>query len=388
MANLTRIFTKKNLVLFLLQFVFMIIGLELAGWYYLTHVLHKSTSQKFRFNSYRIYEHVPGFKEGDKGKNWIEINGQGFRRSSETSLVKPKNTYRIFLLGGSAAHGISSAPPYPVVHLYQNETIDAQLEKLLKQKHPETNFEVINAAVTGYETFQHTAYITTELLDYNPDLIIFFDGNNDHFINNPLYNPAKHKEYKFWETRLQNPSVGGGFDYFMLWVSKFSAFGKAYMSWKMQCDAVNCEGRPNPIIKHSSDKNAIINHKYIAEKTFLRSIETNINILKNNTISSIVVLQPILILRNKNLLSTDEKKWLNEDKNTELLYPYVVKELQDLCKKNNTSFVDVNPSFNQNNFNQKQLFIDYCHLNALGSEITAKSLLNSTDSLYSLTLKK
>jgi hypothetical protein len=386
MGNQTRIFTKKNLVLFLVQLLFAIIGLELAGWYYLTHVLHKSTSQKFRFNSYRIYEHVPGFKEGDGEKNWIEINGQGFRRSSETSKGKPQNTFRIFLMGGSAAHGISSSSPYPIVHLYQNETIDAQLEKLLKQKHPNKNFEVINAAVTGYETYQHTAYILSELLNYDPDLVIFFDGNNDHFINNPLYDPYKHKEYKFWETRLQDPSIGGGFDYFMLWLSKFSALGKAYMSWKMQHDAINFEGRPSPVINYSSEKKAIICHKYIAQKTFLRSIETNITILKNHNIPSIVALQPILVLRNKDLLSLEETKWLNEDKNTQLLYPVVVNELKDLCRKNTTSFIDVNLAFNETTQSKKQLFIDYCHLNALGSAIAAKSIFHAADSIFSLSV--
>lgn len=388
MNNLTRIFTKKNLVWFFVMFVFTIICLELLGWYYLTHILHKSTSQKFRFNSYRIYEHVPGFKEGDGKQNWIEINNQGFRRSSETSLVKPENTYRIFLLGGSAAHGISSAPPYPVVHLYQNETIDAQLEKLFKQKYPKVNFEVINAAVTGYETFQHTAYIVSELLNYDSDLVIFFDGNNDYFINNPFYNPYKHKEYKFWETRLQNPSISGSFDYFMLWISKFSAFGKGYMSWKMQRDAINCEGRPSPVIIHNSDENTIRAHEFIADKTFLRSIQNNITILKNNNIPSIIALQPILVLRHKNSLSAEEKKWLTEDKNTELLYPHVVNELQTLCKKNNSAFVDINIPFNQSENNNKQLFIDYCHLNALGSEMVAKTIFPLADSIYTISKKQ
>ena len=112
--------------------MFLLICLEIFGRFYLTKVLQKSTDKKFRFNSYRIYEHVPGFKEGDGKRNWIEINSQGFRCSTETSIVKPKNTFRIFFLGGSAAHGISSSPPYPVVHIYPNETVDAYLEKLLK----------------------------------------------------------------------------------------------------------------------------------------------------------------------------------------------------------------------------------------------------------------
>jgi lysophospholipase L1-like esterase len=384
----SRIFTKKNLVWLLAYIILPLFGLELAGRYYLTHILHKSTEQKFRFNSYRIYEHVPGFKEGDGNQNWIEINGQGFRRSAETSLIKPKNTYRIFLMGASAAHGISSAAPHPIVHLYQNETIDAQLEKKLKEKHKDKNFEVINAAVTGYETFQHTAYILSELLNYHPDLVVFFDGNNDHFINNPLYDPYKDKEYKFWEKRLQSPSFAGGFDYFMLWLSKFSAFGKAYMAWKMQNDAINFYPRHSPVLKYNSDKNAILNHQYIAKKTFLRSIETNITILKNNNIPALVSLQPILVLRNKDLLSAEEKKWLTEDQNIQKLYPYVVKELTELCKKNNTSFVDLNPDFNNHKLSGQQLFIDYCHLNAKGSEIAANKLFTAVDSIYSFSLKK
>ncbi len=387
MKQASRIFNKKNLVWFLVMFLFTIICLELFGRYYLTHILHKSTEQKFRFNSYRIYEHVPGFKEGDGKKNWIEINGQGFRRSTETSLVKPKNTYRVFLLGGSAAHGISSSAPYPIVHLYQNETIDAQLEKLLKQNYPDVNFEVINAAVTGYETYQHTAYILSELLDYSPDLIIFFDGQNDHFINNPLYNPYQDKEYKFWEKRLQHPSLTGSFNYFMLWLSKFSAFGKGYMAWEMQRDAVNSYPRQSPVIVHSSEKNAILNHKYISKKTFLRSIETNISILKTNNIPTLISLQPILVLRDKILLSDEEKTYLIEDKNIKQLYPYVVDELKNVCKKNNAAFVDVNAAFNNENQKNKQLFIDYCHLNSTGSEIAAKALYVSVDSIFSASKK-
>ena len=62
------------------------------------------------------------------------------------------------------------------------------LEKKLKIQFPHHNVEIINAAVAGYHVFQHTQYILSELIDYEPDLIIFFDGINDHFINNPNYN--------------------------------------------------------------------------------------------------------------------------------------------------------------------------------------------------------
>jgi hypothetical protein len=368
--------------------VFICICLEIFGRIYLTKILQKSTDQKFRFNSYRLYEHVPGFKEGDGKRNWIEINGQGFRRSTETSLAKPKNTYRIFLLGGSAGHGISSAPPYPVVHVYQNETIDFYLEKYLKQKYPTVNFEVINAAVTGYRTHQHTSYILSELLDYDPDLFVFYDGANDHYINNPLHNQYMDNEYQFWRSRLQKPSIGGYFDYFMLWISKCSGFARGYMAWKMQRDAGAHNGMQFMTRTHTSEISNIVSHKFAAKKNFLRSIESNISILKNNGIPSIISLQPMLVLRDENLLSDEEKKWLHKDPSLKLLYPYVVNELQDLCKKYNTCFVNLVPAFNDQTDRSKQLFIDYCHLNARGGEVVAKKLFLSVDSIYVNSLKK
>ena len=155
-------------------FIFLLAALEITGRIYLSFFLQKSSSPKFRFNSYRIYEHVPDFKEGDRTGNWIEINKQGFRRSSDVVMQKPFNTLRIFLMGASSAHGISSAAPFPVRHIYNNETIDVFLESLLEKEFKEKNIEVINAAVTGYQFFQQTNYLMYEIIKYDPDMIIFF----------------------------------------------------------------------------------------------------------------------------------------------------------------------------------------------------------------------
>jgi hypothetical protein len=42
-------------------------------------------------------------------------------------------------------------------------------------------YEVINAGVGGFYSGQELTYIVTELVDYNPDIIIAFDGFNDAF---------------------------------------------------------------------------------------------------------------------------------------------------------------------------------------------------------------
>ncbi len=159
-----KILTRKNLYYFLYLFVFTLITLEIFGRVYYSKVLHKSSEHMFRFNSYRIYEHVPGFHEGDGKKDWIIINRQGFRRAADVTKEKQQDTFRVFLMGGSAAHGQGN----PLVHIYQDQTIDAYLERKLKQLHPDHNIEIINAAVRGYQVFQHTTYILSELLDYHP----------------------------------------------------------------------------------------------------------------------------------------------------------------------------------------------------------------------------
>lgn len=376
------IFTTKNLLYLLFLFVFTMVALEIFARIYLAK-LEKSPNPKFRFNAFRLYEHVPGFTEGNRNKNWIAINEQGFRRNSNVAKQKPINTIRIFLLGGSAAHGISTAEPYPLVHIYMDQTIDAYIEKKLKARHPGKNIEVINAAVTGYQCFQHTAYILSELIDYNPDMVIFFDGANDHFLNNPAYDYYKQNKYQFWTPRLQQPSFGGLINYKMMWLTKYSAFARGYFAWKLNKDALKREQHFDPVIEEAPKQAAIDGHKINAKHGFLRAVETNILILKANNIKCIVGLQPMLRLRNLENLAVAEKNFYNkrDDRLCELLYPVVIEELKTLTEKYNVPLVDFNPAFNQKEFKAQQLLLDYCHLSAAGGAVAAEVLFPVVDSL-------
>jgi len=384
-----KILTRKNLCYFLFLFVVTLIALEIFGRVYLSKVLQKSSEQKFRFNSYRVYELVPGFHEGDGKKDWIIINRQGFRRAADVTKEKQQDTFRVFLMGGSAAHGISSGAPYPLVHIYEDQTIDAYLERKLKQLHPDHNIEIINAAVTGYQVFQHTTYILSELLDYHPDMVIFFDGANDHWFNNPDFDYWAENGYQFWKSRLQTPSVGGWFDYFFLWSSRFSGFAKGYCMWRLHNDATRHEYDIRPAIKYSDSDRAIAAHKIIARKSFLRAIETNIDILKTNNIQPVICLQPMLALRVSSMYSIQEKSWyekkyLREDKDVgwQVLYPTVLKELTDLTGQYQVPFIDMVVPFNDPGYKGKQLFIDAIHLSPLGGEVVADNLLQAVDSVW------
>jgi hypothetical protein len=360
---------------FLAMFVFTIICLEIFARIYIGKILEKSLDPKFRFSSYRVYEHVPGFHEGKDGKDWIVINNQGFRRSTDVSVEKPANTYRIFLLGGSAAHGISSAPPYPIKHIYQHETIDAYLEKLLQSNFPNKKIEVINAAVTGYQTFQHHAYLTSELLNYNPDFIIFFDGANDHYVNNPKFDPYRDFLYQFWKTRLQEPSIGGVIDYFTLYLSQYSALAKGYFYYLLPRDADAKRRASNMVIsEYGSEKELIENHKKAANKQFLRSIRNNLSLLKDYDVSALVCLQPMLPFRDTTLLSKEELSFNKKEPLKKAVYPFVTEEVKNLTHQYGYDYLDLNPVFNDQKYTHQQLLIDYCHLSAKGSEVSAQAI--------------
>lgn len=359
--------------LFLLVFTVAII--EIGARWYLGHVLQKSSSNKFRFNSYRVYEHVPGFREGDGERDWIVINNHGFRRDSDVPMEKAPGTKRVFFLGGSAAHGISSSAPYPVVHIYQDQTVDAQLERMLREAMPDERVEVINAAVTGYQVFQHTQYLLTELLAYDPDLVIFFDGQNDHYVNNPQYRYMTDFRYQFWKPLLQDPGAGTTWMAFANWMSRYSGAFRGYVAWRMTRDAVKEGDRVDWLTPHVDDETTIANHRKVARDQFLRAIDDNLFLLTRDSVKAVVCLQPQLMLRDSTLLSDQERSFMRPEGHIRALYPVVLQELREVTGRWHVPLVDMMPAINQPEYRGQQLLIDYCHLSPLGGEACAKALL-------------
>jgi hypothetical protein len=133
-----------------------------------------TTSLRDRYVAWR---NNPAFRRVD-----IRHNSQGFRRSTETPRRKPPGTVRIFLLGGSTAYGSATGfanIDRAHVRLYNDQTIDAWLERELNASFPERRWEVINAAAPGYRLHQQLALIESVILGYQPDQFILLDGYND-----------------------------------------------------------------------------------------------------------------------------------------------------------------------------------------------------------------
>ena len=93
----------------------------------------------------------------------VDINTHGLR-GPETPYSKPPDTYRILNLGDSVAMGWGTR---------EEDTYGRQLEQLLNGLgSDELHYEVINAAVPGWNLDNELAYLQAEGLKYEPDLIL------------------------------------------------------------------------------------------------------------------------------------------------------------------------------------------------------------------------
>ena len=86
----------------------------------------------------------------------------------ELDADRPANSYRIFILGGSAAQGT----PEPAF------AFGRMLEVMLEDNYPRTRFQVVNAAMTAVNS--HVArQIAADCAKHRPDLFVVYMGNNE-----------------------------------------------------------------------------------------------------------------------------------------------------------------------------------------------------------------
>ncbi len=145
-----------------------------------------------------------GYQLAPSQKNdYLQINAQSFREDKGVDKNKPDDEIRIFVLGGSASFGQMS--------LNNQTTFAHKLESRLNQRvddqkknpdryrpvplpvyYPEkvkalalppqikpVKYRVINASVPGYSSGNELSRLATEVLAYNPDIVIVVNGYAD-----------------------------------------------------------------------------------------------------------------------------------------------------------------------------------------------------------------
>lgn len=127
-----------------------------------------------------VYELTPNQEMYEDSQTGFTTNWLGLR-SPNISLEKPGDTYRIALIGDSVAYGMG------VTH---EKRFSELLEKQLNANNPlekKLRYEVINAAVPGYNFIQSASTYFAKLNQLKPDLLIVALTDDDA---NPSYLPS------------------------------------------------------------------------------------------------------------------------------------------------------------------------------------------------------
>lgn len=92
-------------------------------------------------------------------------------RYREVSVEKPQGVFRILSLGESTTHGYAVA---------DNETYSEQLEIRLNENSAGQKYQVINAGVPAWSSFQSLLYLREEGIKLQPDMVLFYHEFNDY----------------------------------------------------------------------------------------------------------------------------------------------------------------------------------------------------------------
>jgi len=98
------------------------------------------------------------------------FNNIGFR-GAEFSEIKPSDTYRVFMVGGSTMFGSGESS--------DETTIPGILQKMFDSDSSKQKIEVINAGMNGGNSSTELKFITQKLVTFSPDLVVVYDGWND-----------------------------------------------------------------------------------------------------------------------------------------------------------------------------------------------------------------
>lgn len=127
----------------------------------------------------------------------ISVNALGFR-GKEIAKPTSNQTRRILLLGDSCTFGLG---------LQSEETFATISENLLNaDARADLHYEVINAGVSGYTSYQGLQMLKHRGLDLKPNFVVIYFGWNDHWFSD--YGVPDHinipKMKPFVEQRVQN----------------------------------------------------------------------------------------------------------------------------------------------------------------------------------------
>lgn len=244
----TIIFSFTPLFLF---FIAAELILRLSGFHYYSNWTYDDP--RWERDSYLLYKPKPNYISDDGS---LKINSIGFR-GEEFSIKKNKDIDRIVCMGDSCTFGFEIKwTSYP------NE-----LQKLLNNNPKKRNYEVINAGIPDYSSYQGLKLLKIRILKLHPDIIIISYGWND--LRTTWQLPDKKQEinpYWFFIDKLLNKS------------RVYQAMNKSINSLKME---IMKNKKPNRKLAHR-----------VSPSDFKKNLESMIRLARSSGIKVFLLTQP------------------------------------------------------------------------------------------------
>jgi len=293
----------------------------------------------------------------------IHINDFGFR-GPEISKDKPESTYRIFLVGGSTAFGSGATSDDKTISGFLQNEFD-------NSKSVTSKVEVINAGISLGWSFTETFYIKNTILDFQPDLIIAYDGWNDANVR------------VFGDDYALNPQLKeipeGINSYF-----KFKNFPFYRTPFVMYDIFFTERSTSDPLLNQTKSPVPLLNQtktgieKYIYQDILVSNWKDRwleiCEIDKTNSISTLIVIQPYLGSGNKVLTEYEKKSSPKTEfalQNHEIFDEFVksLPELEQVCDRTS----DLRNAFDNVS---GTIYSDDVHVNDTGNKIIAKKIFD------------
>jgi lysophospholipase L1-like esterase len=297
-------------------------------------------------NPYIMFKGLPGASI----YNTERINSYGYRGASPSSF-KDINEYRIFILGGSTT--FDGNPSIPAI--VQEEFI----------KNGFSGVKVFNYGVVSSVSSMELARVIFEVLNFQPDLIVMYNGAND--IIAPLYwDPRPGYPYNFIVYE-NNPLAEKDIKKAILTLVSYSHVARL-VGWRYFVNGLLDIEEVRKTVSYNTEQwQSQIAEIYIS------------NMIKAGKISKafgsdfVVFFQPMAYF--KDYLSSDEAR-LAEKKATEHSIDVRVKILSKVSAANISNrfkFEDLSDIFDQY---EQPIFTDFVHVTQEGHYIIGKAIYN------------
>ena len=318
-------------------------------------------TQKQICDNYRDIAYLTGIDRQilpNQENKTIHINNFGMR-GPDITQDKPSDTYRIFIIGGSTTYGSGSTSDKTTIPGFLQEKID---NSGIDQK-----VQVINAGIMGSTSIEEVHRIKNDLVNFDPDMIIIYDGVNDAGISWERYSGQAG-----WEVKPEK---------------KILTFFQTYLpEYKTPLNAVALIERIKADISGDNAKieGVLFLHQPVGRETFYMSehmleraslwhnqIKDACEFGNENGFKTMVILQPMLGTGNKPLVEFEHSYYLavGGEKNTEIydMLSNGLLGLENYCYKveDFRNVFDNVPEF---------VYFDIAHLADYGNEVVSQRM--------------